>query len=427
MRIGLQTWGTEGDVAPFVVLAEGLQRAGHQVTLVHTSLDDGEHPRRLAGTGVVVHRVGGPFGRSVDPYALTTSASPTWQLRALLARFHEPLAGALLEAGEALCRSNDLVVGHMLSRTLHTAAVVHGTPRVSVALSPQAIPGVLPPLGRSLGAWTDAALWRLGDAVMTRMLYPTSERLHRERGLPPLNSLLTDGFRSPVLNLVAASPALIPALEAPATVVTGAWTPSPTGLEQSLDEGIAAFLQAGPPPVHLTFGSCTTYAAREAWSLMKGAVERAGVRAIVQVDPALGRVNGHTDLLVLHRAPHAALFPRCAAVVHHGGAGTTHAVARAGAPSVVVPHGFDQPWWARRLHALGVAPRPLPRRSATADALAGRIREVLDTPSYARRAEQIRSRMDDERGVAAAVEAIDRLAHGGSRFSPGPRPGPSSR
>ncbi|MBK9273780.1 MAG: glycosyltransferase family 1 protein [Flavobacteriales bacterium] len=412
MRIGLQTWGTEGDIAPFVVLAEGLQRAGHQVTLVHTSLDDGEHPRRLAGTGVVVHRVGGPFGRSVDPYALTTSASPTWQLRALLARFHEPIAAELLEAGEALCRDNDIVVGHMLSRTLHTAALVNDTPRVSVAFSPQAIPGVLPPLGRSLGAWADAALWRLGDAVMTRTLYPVSERLQRQRGLPAFGSLLTEGFRSPVLNLVAASPALIPVLEAPATVVTGAWTPSASLQEPALEEEVAAFLRAGSPPVHLTFGSCTTYAARDAWSLMKGAVERAGVRAIVQVDPALGRVNGHTDLLVLHRAPHAALFPRCAAVVHHGGAGTTHAVARAGAPSVVVPHGFDQPWWARRLHALGVAPRPLPRRSATADLLAGRIREVLNTASYTRTAGQLRSRMDDERGVAAAVDAIGRLARG---------------
>ncbi|MBK7941775.1 MAG: glycosyltransferase family 1 protein [Flavobacteriales bacterium] len=410
MRIGLQTWGTEGDVAPFVALAAGLQRAGHQVTLVHTAVDDGDHARSLAGTGVTVHRVGGPFGQAVDPYALTASSSPTMQLRALLAKFHEPLAGALLEAGEALCRSNDIVVGHMLNRTLHTAALLHGTPRVSVAFSPQAIPGMLPPLGRSLGGWADAALWRLGDAVMTRALYPVSERLHRHRGLAPLRSLLTEGFRSPTLNLVAASPALIPPLKAPATVVTGAWRREQLPEDRVLREEVSTFLEAGPAPVHFTFGSCTTYAAREAWALMRCAVAQADVRAIVQLDAGLGREHGHRDLLVVHRVPHDLLFPRCAAVVHHGGAGTTHAVARAGAPSVVVPHGFDQMWWAGRLHALGVAPRPIPRRSASGHALAARIREVLDTPSCSRHAASLRTRMMGEDGVAMAVEAIGRLA-----------------
>ena len=412
MRIGLQTWGTEGDVAPFVALAAGLQGAGHQVTLVHTAVDDGDHARRLAGTGVTVHRVGGPFGRAVDPYALTASSSPTVQLRALLARFHEPIAGALLEAGEALCRGNDIVVGHMLNRTLHTAALQHGTPRVSVAFSPQAIPGMLPPLGRSLGGWADAALWRLGDAVMTRALYPVSERLHRERGLAPLRSLLTEGFRSPTLNLLAASAALMPPLKAPGTVVTGAWRREQLPEDRVLSEEVSTFLEAGPAPVHLTFGSCATYGAKEAWDLMRGAVARAGVRAIVQVGPELGPVHGHRDLLVLHRAPHDVLFPRCAAVVHHGGAGTAHAVARAGAPSVAVPHGFDQPWWARRLHALGVAPRPIPRRSATVTALAAHIREVLDTPSYSQQVSALRMRMVGEDGVATAAEAIGRLAVG---------------
>lgn len=412
MRIGLQTWGTEGDVAPFAFLAEALHRAGHQVTLVHTAVDDGDHTRGLTGTGVTVHRVGGPFGRAVDPYALTASPSPTMQLRALLARFHEPLAGALLEAGEALCRANDIVVGHMLNRTLHTAALLHGTPRVSVAFSPQAIPGMRPPLGRSLGGWADAALWRLGDAVMTRSLYPVSERLHRARGLAPLRSLLTEGFRSSTLNLVAASPALIPHLEAPATLVTGAWMRARTPDDLALGQQVDAFLASGPPPVHLTFGSCAAYAAMDAWTLMKEAVARAGVRAIVQVGAEPGALHGHRDLLVLRRVPHEAVFPRCAAVVHHGGAGTTHAVARAGTPSVVVPHGFDQSWWAQRLHGLGVASRPLPRRSATAGALAGRIREVLDQASCTRAAAALRARMADEDGVSVAVAAIGRLAGG---------------
>ncbi|MBV6404763.1 MAG: glycosyltransferase family 1 protein [Flavobacteriales bacterium] len=404
MRIGLQTWGTEGDVAPFAALAEALLRAGHQVTLVYTALDDRELPPCSAA--ITVHRVGGPFGRARDPYALVRSTSRHRQLRALLAAFHEPLAGPLLEAGEALCRANDLVVGHMLNRTLHTAAVRTGTPRVSVAFSPQAIPGALPPLGRSWGRAVDAALWRMGDAAMTRTLYPVSDRLHRDRGLAPVRSLLTEVFASPLLHLVAASPALVPEVRMPQVRVTGAWTAAL--LPAELPPDLEAFLREGPPPVFLTFGSCTGFSAQVSGRLMVEAAALAGVRAVVQADPAHCPRTGGRDLVVVPRAPHALLFPRCAVVVHHGGAGTVHAVARAGVPSVVVPHGYDQDWWAGRLHALGAAPRPLPRRRTTAKALAAAVRQVLDTPRYAQAAERLRGAMAGEGGTDAAVAAIER-------------------
>ncbi len=411
MRIGLQTWGTEGDVAPFLALAEALRQAGHRVTLVYTTLDDLVLPAHLSGPGIAFHRVGGPFRSTLDPYALVRSGSPLRQLRALLAAFHEPVAASLLEAGEVLCRDHDLVVGHMLNRTLHTAALRAGTPRVSVAFSPQAIPGAGPPLRRSWGHAVDALLWRLGDAVLTRALYPASERLHSARGLPPVRSLLSEVFSSPVLNLVAASPTLIPSLRSPQTLVTGAWTaPAPQG-QATLDPALEHFLQVGPPPVYLTFGSCTAFAAQASGRLMAEAAALAGVRAIVQADPA--HCLRTTDLFVLQRAPHAAVFPRCAAVVHHGGAGTVHAAARAGVPSVVVPHGFDQDWWARRLRDLGAAPPALPVRKTTPSALAAAIREVVGGPSYTQAATHLRAGLAGDAGTAAAVAALEKIGRGG--------------
>ncbi len=426
MRIGLQTWGTEGDVAPFLALAGGLRQAGHAVTLLVTAIDDRDHGPRARELGIAFQQVGGPFGHGTDPYALTASHRPTWQLRALLRRFHEPFAAELLEAGDALCSDHDIVVGHMLNRTLHSAALTHGTPRVAVAFSPQAIPGSRPPLARSLGPLLDAALWRLGDAAMTHMFYPRSTQLHARRGLPTVRSLLNEVFRSPVLNLVAASPVLVPVPDdVPCTRVTGAWAGEAAG--PPVDAAVLGFLASGPPPVYLTFGSCAAYAPQAAFDLLAGAARLAGVRAIVQVDGPLALSAPTRDLLVVSRTRHATVMPRCAMVVHHGGAGTVHAVARAGVPSVVVPHAFDQAWWADRLVALGTAASPLPRYQATPALLAERIRQTCADRVMAERAREVAHRMRGEDGVADAVQAIGALRPVGRPFSPVPRRGSSSR
>jgi sterol 3beta-glucosyltransferase len=104
------------------------------------------------------------------------------------------------------------------------------------------------------------------------------------------------------------------------------------------------------------------------------------------------------------------LFPRCAAVVHHAGAGTTHTTLAAGAPSVPVPHVSDQFGWADDLQRLGVAPRALPRRALTAPRLAARIRSVLATPPMKQRAVAMAARMKDDDGVKTAVRMIEEIA-----------------
>ncbi|NNH23891.1 glycosyltransferase, partial [Pseudokineococcus marinus] len=113
------------------------------------------------------------------------------------------------------------------------------------------------------------------------------------------------------------------------------------------------------------------------------------------------------DVLVASSAPHAAVLPRADVVVHHGGAGTVHAVARAGAVSVVVPFVADQPWWARRLHDLGLSPAPLPARRLTAEGLA---RRLAAAPAHRRSARAAAGAMAGERGAARAVDVLEGLA-----------------
>ena len=103
------------------------------------------------------------------------------------------------------------------------------------------------------------------------------------------------------------------------------------------------------------------------------------------------------------------MFPRVAAVVHHGGTGTTGAAVASGRPQVVCPFVADQPFWARRMHLLGVAPLPIPQRRLTAESPAGAIRSAVGDAEMSRRAGELGSLVRTDRGGAVAVNALQRL------------------
>ncbi|HEU5267723.1 MAG TPA: nucleotide disphospho-sugar-binding domain-containing protein [Jatrophihabitans sp.] len=137
------------------------------------------------------------------------------------------------------------------------------------------------------------------------------------------------------------------------------------------------------------------------------AVKRAGIRAVVQSGWAELAPAGD-DILPIGDLPHDWLFPRMAAVVHHAGAGTTGAGLRAGVPAVPVPVAVDQPFWAARLHRLGVAPHPIPLTDLTANALAGALRSCIDEPAYRRRAAELGRRIRAEDGPADVLAVVAR-------------------
>ncbi|WP_370686573.1 nucleotide disphospho-sugar-binding domain-containing protein, partial [Streptomyces viridochromogenes] len=140
-------------------------------------------------------------------------------------------------------------------------------------------------------------------------------------------------------------------------------------------------------------------------ALVGGALRRAGLRAVVQAGSADLAVDGD-DVLNVGDLPHALLFPRVAAVVHHAGAGTTAAALRAGAPSVPVPVTADQPFWAARLAATGAATEPVAFAGLTEERLAGALERVVRQQSYARAASVAARHMATEDGVGAVLKAL---------------------
>jgi UDP:flavonoid glycosyltransferase YjiC (YdhE family) len=256
--------------------------------------------------------------------------------------------------------------------------------------------------GRSFGALGNLALGHLMAAAARPLYARAIHDLRHSLRLPP-SSLRTlqraQLSRHPTFH--GFSPAVVPRpADWPASMsVTGYWWPAADPAWQP-PAALTSFLSAGPPPVFIGFGSMAPGHGARLAPIVLDAVRRAGVRAVLQAGWSGLTTTSQDDVLSIGAAPHDWLFPRMATVVHHAGAGTTAAGLRAGVPAVTVPVLADQPFWARRLHELGIAPPPLPLPQLTAARLEGALRAALSNPHHAARAQALSARLATEDGVA---------------------------
>src|SRR5690606_16271628 len=203
-------------------------------------------------------------------------------------------------------------------------------------------------------------------------------------------------------------------------VVTGFWfLDSDAGWVPPPD--LQRFLDSGPPPVYIGFGSMPFGADRNT-QILREALEQWGGRAIVSRGWGGINVDALPDtVFAVSEAPHDKLFPLCAAVVHHGGAGTTAAGLRAGKPTFTLPQAYDQRYWGRRVRALGCGPAPVRLRAVTPEILSSALRELTTNPTMAANALKIGKALtaEDRLGTAAQfIEAtIDAAKAGARRYS----------
>jgi sterol 3beta-glucosyltransferase len=176
----------------------------------------------------------------------------------------------------------------------------------------------------------------------------------------------------------------------------------------SVSPALNDFLKAGAPPIYIGFGSMgSARKAREYTLTILKALEMTGQRGVLSVGwKGLSHVPLPSNVFMLESVPHAWLFPQMAAVVHHGGAGTTAAGLRAGVPSIIVPHTVDQPMWGKLVAKLGAGPAPIPRSHFTAEQLADAIRATMDNAMCAR-AREIGEKIAAEDGVTKAVKMLE--------------------
>ncbi len=416
MKIGMLTWGSHGDIRPFLALADGLQKAGHEVHLVVFSLEAGTYDNVQSEAGARI-TVLTPYTFSAEQAKAVGQTAykirdPMKQMAAILRLAFAPVEDAMFEAAQRLCAESDLLIGHYFVHPLQVAAEHAGLPYVSVLLSHAGVPSdYVHPLG-VFGRRANRFLWWLTRAMLNRTLRHYPDRLRRQLGMPPVRDVVSEIWVSPYLALVAVSPQICARQpDWPDTIQVCGFLDRPNcELEGALPPSLSAFLAAGEAPVYMTFGSWMpkdVEGQTVALRLLTDAVRRANCRAIIQcADWNACGFSSDERILFVTAAPHHRIFPHCLAILHHGGAGTTQSATLAGKPSIVVANLSEQEHWGRELQRLGIAGKPLKRRSATAASLAAQIRRVRETPAMIERACSIGEAMRQEDGVAQAVRQI---------------------
>jgi sterol 3beta-glucosyltransferase len=410
MRIALATVGTTGDVRPFAALAPDLVAAGHSVTAISWDL----HRVAFEGTGADFVAAGPAtaWDEIRETAQRAAEARNPQQQVAVLRDFHLREAGAHYAALREALPGHDLVLLHGIHSLAEAAVLDARIPYATAVFDPVLLPTrEHPPAGMPAMGPLNGVGWWLLDRMLSGIGRPLAAAL-RAAGSGSAGQVRLFRARSPRLHLVACSPALSPPpRDLPtSTIFTGAWVSS--AAPDPLPGDVAAFLAAGPPPVVVSFGSMAMPDPQRLGDELAAALERARMRAIVQRGAADLALAASATLLPTGALDHRALLPRAVVFVHHGGAGTSHAAAAAGVPSVVVPHVGDQAYWADRLHRLGVAPEPLAAAKLEADALAARIQEAATSGAMRERAQQLAAAIGSEDGVAAAVQRLEAMARG---------------
>ena len=410
------TAGSRGDVQPYAALGVGLKQAGHQVTLATHELfrefvsDLGLEFKPLAG----------------DPQELLSSErGQEWvqsgqNSLAFLANFIKltrPYFRQQLQDCQRAAEGADLLLFSPFTGGGMDVAEKMGIPVALTAVQPFHATRAFPAMG-AFGTFGVPFL-NYGSHRTTEYLMwlPFRDIYNRWRqedlGLPPrgLKGPMTRMQQYEIPTLYGYSPSLIPRPEdwAPWIHVTGYWY-----LDQVDDwqppARLRSFLEAGDPPVYLGFGSMIHHDGDSILKMARHVADALGCRMILQRGwQKLAAEEESERILVIDSTPHSWLFPKMAAVVHHGGAGTTAAGLRAGVPSLLVPHFADQFFWADWVARREAGPPAIPRKELSAGRLIRAIERALEDQRLRAHAAALGASIRSEHGVHRAADLVESI------------------
>jgi len=416
VKVVIMTVGGRGDVAPFTGLGQRLRAAGHDVALAtEESFADlvgsaGLEYRHLPGDtrSLLVSESGRRWqasGTRLSPRGIRANLKVTASMVGVLG---DGVVAATQGADVLLLQRALGVYGYLTARAM-------GIPSVSLDLFPGVPTAEFAPLGvgrATLGPWLNRHLTGLLAPLLSAPMDRPLRDLQRRLGLPATSAARTrfamwNDPAHPILCGWSPTVAPRPADWRAGIDVVGYWWPARDG-GWTPPAQLTDFLGAGPPPVFVGFGSMAGGQGGQLAGTVMTALRRARVRAVIQAGWAGLEVAGD-DVLSIGDVPHEWLFPRMAAVVHHGGAGTTGAGIRAGVPSVLTPVLADQPYWARRVAELGVGPGWVPFPDITAERLGGLIGRAVSEPGYRVRAQALAARVAAEDGAARVADTLEHI------------------
>ena len=420
MRIGIQTWGSTGDIRPFVALAAALTQAGHRVHLVVTDIDRRDYRHYGDEYGFRITQVATPvIADAAALHDIGRRCIESWtsagQGRVIFRETFLPAVDAMSSEAALLVRDNDVLIGHFFLFFLQAHVERARKPYVTVALAPFLVPSrqVCPSGAPDWGRWSYPLWWRLAAIAVNTMFLGDTNAYRKKLMLSPKRDQVSEVFLGGNLDLIASSPQLFPRPDdwRASYRQCGFFDLPEDSKTDAIAPEVVAFIAAGPAPVFFSFGSLMPMDAETLaghLSIFDEALRITGRRAIVQMPIQWAATLPLSERICYVRfISHRRVFPQCAAVVHHGGAGTTHTAMRAGVPSIVIPHVADQFFWGEQVYRLGAAPKPIPLRKLNATRLAGAVQAALASPAMRERAQALALAMRDENGVMQAVALIE--------------------
>ena len=411
MRITIFAAGSRGDIQPCILLGRALQQAGFSILIAAPENfnqfvqehDLRFHPLR----GDVQQIMAGETGRN---FMETGGINPIQSIRAIRTMIG-PVVMTMVEDAHTACREADAIIclgvvsafGQSIADAL-SIPIIHIEPTPLLPTRAFAAPSW--PIQRNLGGLHNFISGMAMLQVIWLWYSPYVNEFRHRLGLSTFTAAaFYRGLRSTPM-LSAYSPSIIPhPPDWPENIhVTGYFFMDPDSKWQPSSE-LKAFLEAGDPPVYIGFGSMAGRNPEQLAMLTLDALAQSGQRGLLLTGWGGLRPELVPDnLFVVDSAPHNWLFPRMAAIVHHGGAGTTAEALRAGVPTVIIPFAFDQSFWGARVKALGVGPDPIFQKNLTADRLAQAIKIAVTDREMKQRANSCGKVIRAEDGIGNAVK-----------------------
>ena len=421
-RVIITSYGSTGDLNPFLAIGAALRDRGHAVTF---AVEDSFAPA-VTALDFPTHRLSGDMEADLLPYqrAMFGGGSPFASVGAIVNHYIAPHLRARIEELRAACEGADLLLSSASQMAARAVAELTGIPWISVALSPTFASRYLVPqpqafeLPALLQHTANRIGWSLGNAALRRIVDRPINAARAELGLPPGRDLLSYGSLSRAYTAVAVSPGFAPRPpDWPTYVrVTGfCFWDTPSAWREPPE--LAALLDGARPVVAVSAGSMAPSVRRQFvdfFTASVAAIWSIGARALViGAEPeSLPEIARESETLVLPFAPFSSVYPRCAAVIHHGGIGTLAQALRAGVPSLVVPWGADQFFTAGQVARIG-AGRWLRRRGYTAERARRALDALLNDTGYRQRTRAIAEQIASEDGPGVICAAVERVLQSG--------------
>jgi len=414
MRITIIAIGSQGDVQPYIALGMGLQAAGHDVCLAtHSNFESIARGRGLEFTAVE----GNPremLETEAGHALMETGRNIVTHVRRLKTMANTLIQQVLSDSWKA-CQGTEAIVHSAFGFGCFYVAKKLGVPSIAAYHIPftrtRAFPSATMPQLRLGGFYNwfshvffEQLFWQTFRSYIDKWV---QESLGLPR--PPFMGDFGTMHKRQYPIVYGYSPTVVPKPPdwGDRIYVTGYWF-----LDRQSDwqppADLVDFLQSGPRPVYVGFGSMSNPKPEEVTETVLKALDRCKQRGILLTGwGGLSKADLPDHVFKIESIPFDWLFPQMAAVVHHGGAGTIAAGLRAGIPSVIVPFFADQPFWGKRVYKLGVGPKPVPRKQLSVERLSKAISTAVNEKGMQQRAAEIGKRIRAEDGVAMAVDVID--------------------